>query len=97
MIVDIDYDLVPPFYRSWLSSALRFKRCDDTLIQELTVVRDQHTEVASFQARLIDMYDREEERRGHEDIIDASKTSRDYCECVAASLTSALNLLRQFV
>jgi hypothetical protein len=50
---------------------LRSKRCDDTLIQELTAVRDQYAEAASFQARLIDMYDREEERRGREGVIDA--------------------------
>jgi hypothetical protein len=94
-LMTIDYDLVPPFYRSWLSNALQAKRRDDALTQELTSMRDEHAEVAAFQARLIDMYDRDELRNGREKIIDACKTSRDYCERVVAALNLALNSLRQ--
>jgi hypothetical protein len=92
--MDFDYDLVPPFYRSWLSNALEAERWDDALVQELTTTRDQHAEVAAFQARLIDMYDRDELRVGREKVIDASKTSRDYCERVVMALNRALNSLR---
>jgi len=94
--VDIDYDLVPPYYRSWLTNALQSKRRDDTLMQELIAVRNQYAEVAGFQTRLIDMYDREEFRDGREKIINASKTSRDYCERVSAILDLALSALRSF-
>jgi hypothetical protein len=93
--MEIDDDLIPPSYRSWLSNAIQTKRYDEELVQELMTVRDQHATVAAFQARLIDMYDRDELRGGREDVLDASKMSRDYCERVVAAVDIALSALRR--
>jgi hypothetical protein len=92
----VDLEMVPPFYRSWLRNALEGQRNDVALIQDLTSVRNEHAQVAEFQARLIESYEQNGLCNSRRSVVESAQISRDYCQRVVRVLDEALGNLRQF-
>ncbi|HTU69547.1 MAG TPA: hypothetical protein VMF11_04425 [Candidatus Baltobacteraceae bacterium] len=92
----IDVSRLPTFYHSWVGNALRNRRYDTELIDDLTHARVNFDDMARFYHRSIEKWDVPGRREGREEQLDSMRLGEAYCENVVTTIDEVVSTLKGF-